>query len=59
LADGKGLVEAVRYANVAGAAAVMTDGTQLCRPGDVDALLAQLHQQEDQAGNETSDASSR
>lgn len=38
LARGRGLREAIRYGVAAGAAAVKTDGTQLCRRADVEAL---------------------
>ena len=40
LARGRSVEEAVRYGVAAGAAAVMTPGTELCRKADVDALFA-------------------
>jgi len=40
LAQGRPLREAIRYGVAAGAAAVKTDGTQLCRRSDVEALDA-------------------
>lgn len=42
LAEGRSLREAVRRGVAAGAAAVKTDGTQLCRRTDVDRLDAQM-----------------
>jgi 6-phosphofructokinase 2 len=43
LAAEKPLIEAVRYGIAAGAAAVMTPGTELCRGEDVERLYEQLH----------------
>lgn len=45
LARGQGLPEALQYATAAAAAAVMTPGTELCRPGDVDRLLPECRLQ--------------
>jgi 6-phosphofructokinase 2 len=42
LAGGRPLAEAIRYGVAAGAAAVMTDGTQLCRRDDVERLDAKM-----------------
>jgi 6-phosphofructokinase 2 len=42
LATGRPLAEAIRYGVAAGAAAVMTDGTQLCRRSDVERLDARM-----------------
>jgi 6-phosphofructokinase 2 len=42
LATGRPLREAIRYGVAAGAAAVMTDGTQLCRRADVERLDARM-----------------
>lgn len=42
LADGASAEEAVRFGLACGAAAVMADGTQLCRPQDVAAVLASM-----------------
>jgi len=42
LAAGRPLREAIRYGVAAGAAAVKTDGTQLCRRADVERLDAQM-----------------
>jgi 6-phosphofructokinase 2 len=42
LAKGRRLQEAIRYGVAAGAAAVMTDGTQLCRRDDVERLDARM-----------------
>lgn len=42
LARGWALIDAVRYGVVAGAATVMTDGTQLCRVEDVERLYKQM-----------------
>lgn len=42
LADGHAINEAVRYGVAAGAAAVMTPGTELCRRKDADKLYAQI-----------------
>ena len=42
LADGKPIDEAVRWGVAAGAAAVMTPGTELCRGEDVRRLLAEV-----------------
>jgi 6-phosphofructokinase 2 len=42
LARGWTLIDAVRYGVVAGAATVMTDGTQLCRVEDVERLYRQM-----------------
>ena len=42
LAGGRELHEAIRYGVAAGAAAVKTDGTQLCRRADVERLYEQM-----------------
>ncbi|MDX1683010.1 MAG: PfkB family carbohydrate kinase, partial [Phycisphaeraceae bacterium] len=42
LARGRIVADAVRYAVAAGAAAVMTPGTELCRAGDVDAIYERM-----------------
>jgi len=42
LAEGKGLDEALRLGTAAGAATAMTQGTQLCRPDDVNRLLPRV-----------------
>jgi 6-phosphofructokinase 2 len=42
LAQGKILREAVRFGVAAGAAAVMTPGTELCRRGDTERLYQQI-----------------
>lgn len=42
LAQGRDLVEAVRYGIAAGTAAVMTPGTQLCRKHDTDVIYEQV-----------------
>ncbi len=42
LAQGAPIEEAARYGIAAGSAAVMTDGTQLCRKADTDRLYAQI-----------------
>lgn len=42
LADGEPLVEAVRRGVAAGAAAVLTPGTELCRPEDVERIRPQV-----------------
>lgn len=42
LSQGKSVAEAVRYGVAAGAAAVMTDGTQLCRRGDTERLYEEM-----------------
>ena len=42
LVGGAQLVEAARYAVAAGAAAVMTPGSELCRPADVERLAGQV-----------------
>jgi len=41
LALGANPLDAFRYGMAAGAAAVMTPGTEMCRPGDVDRLYRQ------------------
>jgi 6-phosphofructokinase 2 len=46
LSRGKSLREAVRFGVAAGAAAVMTPGTELCRREDVETLYEQLRQKE-------------
>lgn len=46
LTDGATLMEAFRYGVAAGAASVMTDGTQLVRKSDFDALLPKVTVQE-------------
>jgi 6-phosphofructokinase 2 len=52
LAQGNEIVEAVRFGVAAGAAAVMTPGTELCRGDDAAELYAQL--QRGEAGQQTS-----
>ena len=42
LAKGKSLEQAARFGVAAGAAAVMTPGTQLCQKVDVERLYAQM-----------------
>ncbi|HSV74504.1 MAG TPA: 1-phosphofructokinase family hexose kinase [Chthonomonadales bacterium] len=42
LTEGASIAEAVRFGVACGAAAVMADGTQLCRPADVAAVLAAI-----------------
>ena len=42
LAQGHDIVDAVRYGIAAGSAAVMTEGTQLCRKDDTDALYQRI-----------------
>ena len=42
IADGRSIEDAFTLAVAAGAAAVMTAGTELCRKEDVDRLYAQL-----------------
>jgi 6-phosphofructokinase 2 len=42
LAQGRSLMDSVRYGVAAGAAAVMTSGTQLCRREDVERLYKEL-----------------
>jgi 6-phosphofructokinase 2 len=44
LSQGKPVVDAFRFGVAAGAAAVMTSGTQLCRRSDVQRLFEQLKQ---------------
>jgi len=44
LARGWPVLEAVRFGVAAGAAAVKTPGTELCRPGDAEALYEQIRQ---------------
>ena len=39
LQHGASVADAARQATAAGSAAVMTDGTELCRPDDIDRLL--------------------
>jgi 6-phosphofructokinase 2 len=45
LSRGMELPQAVRYGVAAGAAAVMTPGTELCRREDVERLYEQLRQE--------------
>ena len=47
LARGASLPRAVRYGVAAGAAAVMTPGTELCRRGDVESLFDQMTSESD------------
>jgi 6-phosphofructokinase 2 len=42
LCDGKSVVDAVRYGIAAGAAAVMTEGTELCRREDTEKLFREM-----------------
>jgi len=44
LSRGWSMAEAVRFGVAAGAAAVMTPGTELCRPGDAEALYEQIRE---------------
>jgi 6-phosphofructokinase 2 len=46
LADGADLRDAVRYGVAAGAAAVITPGSELCRRDDVERLAAGMREQE-------------
>jgi 6-phosphofructokinase 2 len=43
LERGLSIPDAARYAIAAGAAAVMTPGTQLCRRADVERLYGEVH----------------
>lgn len=47
LARGLGVVEAVRFGVAAGAAAVMTPGTELCRREDTEQLYTRIRQEQD------------
>jgi 6-phosphofructokinase 2 len=42
LAQGHGLDQAVRFGVAAGTAAVLTPGSELCNPDDVDHLLGKV-----------------
>jgi 6-phosphofructokinase 2 len=42
LADGGSLQDAARYAVAAGAAALLTEGTEMCRDEDVERLYQEL-----------------
>jgi 6-phosphofructokinase 2 len=42
LADGKSLEDAARYAVAAGAAALLSEGTEMCRAEDVERLYEEL-----------------
>jgi len=50
LAQGRSLAEAARYGMAAGAATLMTPGTELCRRADVERLFTETSAQEGAAG---------